>query len=66
MINRNGKNYIHILISENEYNEFSTQSLIDKLYSGSAKNLIESLLGSKKLNKSDIEELKDMFNIEDV
>lgn len=51
------------LVSEKEYNEYTTQSLIDRLYSGSAKNLVASLLGSKKLNSSDIEELRNLFKV---
>lgn len=55
--------YYRPLVSEAEYNEYTTQSLIDKLYSGSAKNLVASLLGSKKLKESDIEELRSMFKV---
>lgn len=49
--------YYKPLVSEVEYNEYTTQSLIDRLFSGSAKNLVASLLGSKKLDNKDIEEL---------
>lgn len=55
--------YYTPLVSEAEYNEYTTQSLIDRLYSGSAKNLVASLLGSKKLNNSDIEELRNLFKV---
>lgn len=57
--------YYKALVSEEEYNEYSTQSLIDRLYSGSAKNLIAALLGSKKLDKSDVEELRTLFKVGD-
>lgn len=57
--------YYKPLVSETEYNEYTTQSLIDRLYSGSAKNLVASLLGSRKLNDSDIEELRRMFRVGD-
>lgn len=57
--------YYKPLVSEAEYNDYSTQNLIDRLYSGSAKNLVASLLGSKKLNKNDIEELRAMFKVGD-
>jgi BlaI family penicillinase repressor len=57
--------YYKPLVSEEEYNEYSTQSLIDRLYSGSAKNLVASLLGSNKLDSSDIEELRDLFKVGD-
>ena len=57
--------YYEPLVSEAEYNEYTTQSLIDRLYSGSAKNLVASLLGSKKLDDSDIEELRTLFKVGD-
>lgn len=57
--------YYKALVSQKEYNEYSTQNLIDRLYSGSAKNLIASLIGSKKLNSEDVKELQDMFKVGD-
>ncbi|WP_407270310.1 BlaI/MecI/CopY family transcriptional regulator [Radiobacillus sp. PE A8.2] len=51
------------IVSEKEYNDYSTQSLIDRVYAGSAKSLVASLLGSKKLGNEDIEELRDMFKV---
>ena len=57
--------YYEPLVSESEYNEYTTQSLIDRLFSGSAKNLVASLLGSKKLDDSDIEELRNLFKVGD-
>ena len=53
--------YYKSLVSEGEYNEYTTQRLIDHIFSGSAKNLVASLLGSKKLNKEDVEELRELF-----
>ncbi len=55
--------YYQPLVSEAEYNEYTTQRLIDRLYSGSAKNLVASLLGSKKLADADIEELRALFKV---
>ncbi len=57
--------YYRPAVSEAEYNDHTTQSLIDRLYSGSAKNLVASLLGSKKLNDLDIEELRTLFKVGD-
>ena len=57
--------YYRPLVSEAEYNEYTTQGLIDRLYSGSAKNLIASLLGSNKFDASDIEELRTLFKVGD-
>jgi len=50
-------------VSKVEYNEYTTQSLIDKIYAGSAKKLVAALVGSKKLNEKDIKELKSMFKV---
>lgn len=55
--------YYKPLVTENQYNEYSTQALIDRLYDGSAKNLVASLLGSKKLDDSDIKELRNLFRV---
>jgi BlaI family penicillinase repressor len=50
-------------VSEKEYSDYTTKVLIDRLYSGSAKNLVASLIGNEKLGKSDIEELRTMFKV---
>jgi BlaI family penicillinase repressor len=57
--------YYRPAVSEAEYNEYTTQSLIDRLYSGSAKNLVASLLGSNKLDALDIEELRTLLKVGD-
>ena len=51
------------LISEQEYNEYANGVFLDKLYNGSVKNLLASLIGSKKLTDSDIAELRGMFKV---
>jgi len=57
--------YYKDMVSETEYNEYTTQSLINRLYSGSAKKLVASLLGSEKLDYTDIEELRHLFKVGD-
>lgn len=57
--------YYKPLVSEAEYYDYTTQTLIDRLYSGSAKNLVASLIGNKKLDDSDIEELRSLFKVGD-
>lgn len=52
-------------VSEIEYNEYATQSLIDRLYAGSAKSLVATLLGGNKLNDADIKELRTLFKVGD-
>ena len=53
------------LVSREEYNEWATGDLIRRLYRGSAKNLIAALVDSKGLTKSDIDELRDLFHVEE-
>lgn len=49
------------LVTEKEYNDYTTQNMIDRLYKGSAKDLVASLVSGNKLNRQDIEELRAMF-----
>jgi BlaI family penicillinase repressor len=55
--------YYNPIVSEKEYNDYNTKVLIDRLYSGSAKNLVASLIGNHKLERADIEELRTMFKV---
>lgn len=57
--------YFRALVSEQHYNDYMTQSLIDRLFGGSAKNLVASLLGNKKLAPEDVEDLRAMFKVGD-
>lgn len=57
--------YYRTLVSEAEYNEYNTQNLIDRLYAGSTKNLVASLLDSNKLSDGDIEELRSLLKTGD-
>ncbi len=51
------------IITEKEYNDYAATSLINKLFEGSAKNLVASLIDGKKLMDSDIAELRSMFKV---
>lgn len=53
------------LVSEAEYSEWSTQNFLDKLYAGSAKKLVASLVSEGKLSQDDIAELSAMFKVGD-
>lgn len=55
--------YYSPTVSEKEYNDYTTKVLIDRIYSGSAKNLVASLIGNNKLGHDDIEELRNMFKV---
>ncbi len=57
--------YYTPLVSEDEYEEYTTQTLINKLFQGSAKNLVASLVSSNQLSQEDISELKKMFKVGD-
>ena len=52
-------------ITEQEYNAWATQSLIRRLYNGSAKDLVAALVHSEGLSRQDLEELQAMFHVED-
>lgn len=53
------------LVSKAEYSEWSTQNFLDKLYAGSAKKLVASLVSEGKLSQDDIAELSSMFKVGD-
>ena len=57
--------YYSPLISEREYNSWATRELIERLYKGSAKNMIAALVDSESLTQSDISELREMFRVEE-
>ncbi len=57
--------YYSPLISEEEYNARATDNLIRKLYNGSARDLVAALVQSEGLSRDDIEELRNMFRVEE-
>ncbi|HZJ57866.1 MAG TPA: BlaI/MecI/CopY family transcriptional regulator [Clostridia bacterium] len=57
--------YYRPLISQEEYSDHTTQSLIDKLYNGKAANLIATLVKNDTLAKADIDELRKLLHGED-
>ena len=57
--------YYSPLISEEEYNAWATDNLIRKLYNGSARDLVAALVQSEGLSRDDIEELRNMFRVEE-
>jgi len=50
-------------ITQEEYVKSEGQIFIDKLFDGSAKNLVASLCENGQLSKDDIDELKAFFNM---
>ena len=57
--------YYSPLITEREYNAWATDSLIRRLYNGSARELVAALVCSEGLTQQDIAELRDLFKVED-
>ena len=57
--------YYRPLISEKDYNTWATSRLINKLYKGSAAALVAALVDSQGLSEGDINELRELFKVED-
>lgn len=63
-VQRNTVMYYTPNISDTEYRQMVEQSLLDKLYAGSAKNFVIALCKSGTLTADDINDLKDLFESE--
>ena len=58
-VERRGRNNYYVaLISKQAYQEAEGKQLLDRLYSGSVKGLVSSLVGGKSISKQDISELR--------
>ena len=57
--------YYRPLIGREEYSDWAAQDLVDRLFKGSARNLVATLVRSEGLSAEDIKELRDMFHVED-
>ena len=57
--------YYSPLISEKEYSAWATGDLVSRLFNGSAKDLVAALVHSDGLTRDDIEELRNMFQVEE-
>jgi len=62
---KRGVFYYSPLISEAEYNDWATHDLISRVYHGSARDLVAALVRSDGLTQNDIDELRDLFKLED-
>ena len=51
------------LVSSQKYGKYRTQAIIDKLYSGSARDMIAALVKNDQLCAEDIEQLRKMFTV---
>lgn len=52
------------VVTTEEYNQWSTRNYLSKVFDGSAKKLVASLLADGQLSEADIAELSAMFNKE--
>ena len=50
------------LISQEEYQQSESKSVLEKLYGNSLKKFVASLYQGKKMNEDDIKELHDFLN----
>ena len=57
--------YYRPLIGREEYSDWAAQDLVDRLFKGSARNLVATLVKSEGLSAEDIEELRSLFKVED-
>ena len=57
--------YYSPLISEKEYSAWATEDLISRLYNGRAKDLVAALVHSDGLTQDDLDELRQMFKVEE-
>ena len=57
--------YYSPLVSEQEYNDWAANDLVRRLFRGSAKELVATLVKSDGLTAADIDELRDLFKVEE-
>ncbi len=57
--------YYRPVISELEYSRWAAGSLVRRLFGGSAKALVASLMSADELTREDVDELRAMFNGEE-
>ena len=57
--------YYSPLVSEQEYNDWAANDLIRRLFRGSAKELVVTLVKSEGLSAQDIDELRALFKVEE-
>lgn len=52
-------------VSEQEYNAWATARLLKRLYHGRARDLVAALVNSDELTEGDMDELREMFRVEE-
>ena len=56
--------YYRPLVSESEYSDWAVNGMVQRLFRGSAKALVATLVQSEGLSDADIAELRDYFKVE--
>lgn len=57
--------YYSPLVSEREYNDWAANDLVRRLFRGSAKELVATLVKSEDLSAEDLSELRELFKVEE-
>ena len=57
--------YYSPAVSEKEYSTWATDDLIERIYNGSARQLVAALVHSDGLTQADLDELWQMFKVEE-
>ena len=57
--------YYSPLITQEEYNGWAAKDLVNRLFQGSAKNLVAALVQSDGLTEEELGELRSMFKVEE-
>ncbi len=56
--------YYRPLVSESEYSDWAVSGMVRRLFRGSAKALVATLVQSEELSDADIAELREYFKVE--
>ena len=57
--------YYSPAITEKEYSTWATKDLVTRIFNGKASDLIASLVDSNGLSQEDLDELREMFKVEE-
>ena len=57
--------YYRPLVTESEYSDWAVSGMVQRLFRGSAKALVATLVKSDGLSEADLAELREFFKVED-
>jgi BlaI family penicillinase repressor len=63
VVNLEKRGVYSAVITEDAYSQWSARNFVDKVFSGSAKKLVASLVSGGQLDEKDIAELSALFNV---